>query len=303
MDINQTEACVYLMGRPPISEYIRFIQTQTYESQNVNLNNLAMEWRDANDRVKEIEKVEKGIADNHPLLPIPEKLNYLLEKVYNDEVFKKAFSFMPYHFEMVELDKLMVHQKFINLSHVDRIKKELENNLTEETIFKSCFPFERQPVGFRQQQVNPQAFHFVSQSNDLRFLDTMLLKAEQIKGYTPNGIVAGIVAIVVGFGTNYLSAVSVDNRLILNNGSHRAYALRDLGITYVPCVIQTVTRIEELELFGSNITTMVQQYHNNSRPPLLKDYFDLRLRKVIHLSEKNRHVQVNFNIDNSYLPV
>jgi hypothetical protein len=306
MTHTTTEECVYLIGRPPISEFIGFIQTQTVDSHLMDSTKLTEEWRLANERVKEIEKVEEGFGDDHILQAIPQKLNYLLEELNKDEIFKKAYGFMPYEFGMVELDRLIVYQKFINLKHVDRIKRQIEKDLSDEAIFKLCFPYnlqESETAGINHQQVSSNAYHFVSASNDLRYLDTILLKKEQIQGYIPNGLVAGIVAIVVGFGTNYLSAVSVDNRLILNNGSHRAYALRDLGITHIPCVVQKVHNVDELELFGSNIISIVQRYHDNGRPPLLKDYFDSRLRKIVSLSSKKRHLQVNFNIDTSYLPV
>src|SRR2546430_11202463 len=38
--------------------------------------------------------------------------------------------------------------------------------------------------------------------------------------------------------------------LILNNGSHRAYALRELGITRVPCIVQHVSCREELNVLA-----------------------------------------------------
>lgn len=306
MTPTTTEECVYLIGRPPIAEFIGFIQTQTADSHLMDPSKLTEEWRNANERVKEIEKIEDGFGDDHVLQPIPQHLNKLLDEVYQDDVFKKAYGFMPYEFGIVELDKLIVYQKFINLKHVDRIKRQIEKCLSDEEIFKLCFPYNRQvslKAGFNQQQINSNAYHFVSPSNDLRYLDSILLQKDQINGYIPNGEVAGIVAIVVGFGTNYLSAVSVDNRLILNNGSHRAYALRDLGVTHIPCVVQTAHSVDELELFGTNIISTVQRYHNNGRPPLLKDYFDSRLRKIVSLSAMKRHLQVNFSIDTSYLPI
>jgi ParB-like chromosome segregation protein Spo0J len=39
---------------------------------------------------------------------------------------------------------------------------------------------------------------------------------------------------------NVIHVIHVENRLVLANGSHRAYALHDLGITKVPCLVQQV---------------------------------------------------------------
>ena len=57
--------------------------------------------------------------------------------------------------------------------------------------------------------------------------------------------------LVVGFSSNYLNVVAAEGRLVLNNGYHRVYALRERGVTHVPCVMQRVTRREELELVGT----------------------------------------------------
>ncbi len=73
------------------------------------------------------------------------------------------------------------------------------------------------------------------------------------------GPVAGVLGLAVGFGANYLQAMYAKNRLILDNGSNRAYALCDMGINHVPCVVQHVSRREELGLIVastfSNIPT------------------------------------------------
>jgi hypothetical protein len=300
--MNKIEECVYLIGRPPISEFLGFIQTQTIDSKNAHMGLLTEEWRKANDRVKEIEISEAGYSDNHLHQPIPDKLNGLLEKVKQDEILKKGYSMVPYVFGMVELDKLLVYQKFINLSHVERLKTELGTKPSDEKIFELCMPFNHPVPDFNQQQINQNTYDFVSPSNDLRFLDAVVLNKEQISGYTSNGVVAGVIALFVGYGSNYLNAISVNNRLILNNGSHRAYALRDMGITHVPCVIQTVTRLEELELLGPSIVQTFQTYQVNPRPPVLKDYFDPKLRKIIHLSSKARHVQISYGANQTDLP-
>jgi len=56
----------------------------------------------------------------------------------------------------------------------------------------------------------------------------------------------------VGFGSNFLSIIGASDQLILHNGSHRAYALRDLGITHATCVIQHIYSREELNVVASS---------------------------------------------------
>src|SRR5205814_2126409 len=99
--------------------------------------------------------------------------------------------------------------------------------------------------------------------------------AAQVSGYAPQGPIAGLLAAVVGFGSNFLNALHVEGRLILNNGSHRSYAMREAGIRQVPCIVQTVSSRDELEaVANAEVHQKADLYLRSPRPPVLKDYFD-----------------------------
>src|SRR5439155_4134063 len=128
---------------------------------------------------------------------------------------------------------------------------------------------------------------FVSPSNDLRFLGIMPLEPRHIRNYSLPGSVVGVVGIAVGFGSNFLNAIYAERRLILRNGSHRAYLLRKRGITRVPCIIQHASSREELEVVGSSaLQRDPDLYLSSPRPPMLRDYFDPDLHKVMTVQQR-----------------
>jgi hypothetical protein len=111
------------------------------------------------------------------------------------------------------------------------------------------------------------------------------------------------VGVAVGFGSNFLNAIHVENRLILNNGSHRAYALRDLGFTHAPCIVQFVSSRDELDVVASgDLKEHPDLYVRNPRPPLLKDYFEPKLRKIASVRRRLRQVTVKFEVDEAFVP-
>lgn len=117
------------------------------------------------------------------------------------------------------------------------------------------------------------------------------------------GQIASVIGISVGFGSNFLSAIQSDHRVVLHNGHHRAYALRDLGHTHAPCIVETVTRQDELNAVASrSITETPAFYFNSPRPPLLKDFFDpvicrrYRVRKSMHV------VEISFEVRSFEVP-
>ena len=109
--------------------------------------------------------------------------------------------------------------------------------------------------------------------------------------------------IAVGFGSNFLNAIYAENRLILNNGSHRAYALRRLGVTHAPCIVQHVSSRHELELVASSrVRRDPDRYLKSPRPSMLKDYFNPKLSIVLPVHRRVRQVTVRFDIDEEYVP-
>lgn len=122
---------VFLVGRPPLAEFLSVVKSKARFDTQPELGPLTEEWRKANDHIIELEKQESGIADSPPLADIPESLNDLLKEVQNDPIFAKSFQIVPPSINMVELDKLVVWQKHINLTYVETIKKELGSNPDE----------------------------------------------------------------------------------------------------------------------------------------------------------------------------
>jgi hypothetical protein len=144
---------------------------------------------------------------------------------------------------------------------------------------------------------------FVSPSTDFRFLGANLLSPDQIVNHLPTGPLAGVVSLELGHGTNFLNAIQADGRLVLNNGSHRAYALREAGVTHAPCLVQIVTRRDELPVVASgDFAASPDRYLLATRPPMLRDYFDDGLR-VIHQQPRNdRMVKVTFGVEQMDVP-
>jgi len=300
---TQGDENVFLVGRPPIDEYLGFMSTQPVDAQSADMKKLSDEWRQANDHVKELQNTEPAWADNAPITPIPPGLAHLAQQVLNDTIFQKSFAIIPVELAYVELDRLVVFQKYINLVHTNRLVQLLGKNPSEEQVFRLCLSFDHPVLPFQVSRISNNAFDFVSRSNDLRFLEPFFCQPEQLSQYQPTGPLAGVIGLAVGYGSNYLNALSVEGRVILNNGSHRAYALRELGITHAPCVIQKVSRREELTVIANQALLQHEDlYISQPRPPVLKDYFDPKLRKIIRISPKARHVRVSFGIEQIDLP-
>jgi hypothetical protein len=89
----------------------------------------------------------------------------------------------------------------------------------------------------------------------------------------------------------------------LHNGYHRACALLELGIRYAPCVIETVTRMDELRLIAKRrVAEDPAFYLGSDRPPLLKDFIDPRIRKVIPTRDVKRVIEITIELRDHNVP-
>jgi hypothetical protein len=85
--------------------------------------------------------------------------------------------------------------------------------------------------------------------------------------------------------------------MVLHNGYHRAYALRALGITHAPAIVETVTRKDELRIVAnSSVAEDPEFYFRAARPPLLRDFFNPKLGKRLSVRPMETAVEVEFKM-------
>jgi hypothetical protein len=264
---------------------------------------LAAGWQTASARFKELQTTEAGWADEPPVEKLPKALEPLVRQVAADPIFKRSFSAVPGAVGMVELDRLVASQKSVNLSHVERLKGEIGPSPDLDAVFRVCLPFDHPTPPVRSGRVASNSFVFSSDSNDLRFLESILISPEELPGRHFTGPLAGVFGVAVGYGSNLLNAIACDRRLVLNNGFHRAYALRDLGITHVPCVVQRLAGRADLEFVGRGaIRRDADTFLDLSRPPVMKDFFDPILSRKVTRPRKTRQVRVTFTVEELDVP-
>lgn len=291
---------LYLIGQPTLKQFLRFVKDRAVNPESSG--DLAEEWQAANAITKKLAKDETGIANNPSIEPVGLDCELLLEFLKNPLI-RNSFNTVPTEVAYVNLNDLVVYQHHIDLTLVRRLEQNLKPALTEEEIFRFCLPNERTLPPAKWSRLHRNTYVFVSPSNDLRFLGVMPLEADNVQDYPYPGNLVGVVGLAVGFGSNFLNAIYAEGRLILNNGSHRAYALRAKGITRVPCIVQHVSCREELNVLACTAVTDAPNFFlKEPRPMMLKDYFDPRLRKILPVHKRTRQVTVEFDIDDGFVP-
>jgi hypothetical protein len=302
-DPEPADEKLYLIGRPTLKQFLRFVRNHAVKPPDEGT--LADEWEAAFEFVRTLEKEEAGAADNPGItkLEVNAGNEALLTEFLKDPLVRNSFNIMPSEVAYVDLDRVVVYQHHIDLSYVRLLERQLGPAPSEEKIFRTALMHDHPRPAVKWSRAHGNRVVFMSASNDMRYLGTMRLQPGNITDCAPPGALAGVLGLAVGFGSNFLNAIYSENRLILTNGSHRAYALRKLGVTHVPCIIQHVSLREKLEVVAdSAVVDNPDYYLKNSRPPMVRDYFNPKLRKVMPVHRQLRQVSIKFEVEESNVP-
>jgi hypothetical protein len=286
---------IVILGQPALQQHLDFVRDIVLGGETADLRAACDEWRRANDIYHELEESEAGIADEAECLDLDPALEPLAEALRADPHVRRTFDTLPTRIAMVELDRLVIYQTQVTLQFVEAVKARLGPHPSPEALFNLCLPVGRREAPVEIRRTGSRRYTFTSESTDLRFLEAALLQARQVAGHDSYGPVGGVVGLFVGFGSNLLNVVQADRRMVLHNGYHRACALRALGITHAPCLVQTVTRRAELAVAATEkVNDDAAFYFKAARPPLLKDFFDPRLARVMPVRRTRKVVEISF---------
>jgi hypothetical protein len=290
---------VWLLGQPPLRRLLDYVERHAKPAHRPTRFELVEQWRAANDHYLALAETEARLADRIEVRALDTHLAPLVEEVRADARFRRTFDALPTRFALVELDKLVVYQTHVRRTFLGTLAQRLRNGADPRALFRFCLPLEQPHVPVKIERAGGKRFVIRSESTDLRFHRAELWKPDQLRDYESFGPVVAAIGLVVGFGSNFLNAIQDDDsgRLLLHNGYHRACALRELGITHAPCIVQTVSRRDELDISADgDVSRSPAFYFNAPRPPMLKDFFDPKIRRAIDIERLAQVVEISFEI-------
>lgn len=295
-----TEPLLKLKGLPGLSDYLHFHKSRVVGGDEIKKRILVNEWRQANDHYHELETAEAGAAETIECFALPKNLQPLKRALVADQYFKQSFLELPYAVKMVELGKLMASQHSVGTGFAAGIAKRLGKRPTAGALFEFCLPLKRSSPDIAVQRLSDSRYIFTSRSTDFRDHDAKIAGAADLGFVSSFGPVETGIVIPIGFGSNFLSAIESEKRIVLQNGYHRAFALMSLGITHAPMIVQKVTRTDELDLAASSeVADNAAFYFRSKRPPLLRDFLDDRLAKKVDIYALETRVEVELKVTNT----
>ena len=230
-------------------------------------------WRAAQAEYARLAVSESGAADRVDLKPLPKAMARHIAQLVEMEGVRRTFDTVPVAFGMVPLDALIISQYSMTQAVVDRITTAHPAPISPKRLAELCLPLQAPAASFRLASRSQREYTFVSDAHDMRFLDAQVLEPMNVQQAPVMGHPQAVLALSVGFSANLLNTVRYNGRIALNNGHHRALALRAMGLTHAPCLIQPCASMEDLQQAASSeILRNADLYFHAPRPPLLRDF-------------------------------
>ena len=291
---------LYMYGAVTQIELNGFLEANSIDSEE-RKREIKARWLTAAGCFQGLLNAEAGIPDTVSTQPLPpEAADFLLE-LQRDAAFNKTFSNFPLSFEEVEIDKIVASQRTVHLDFVEHLKANYTHSA--QNILNFCLHPGQDRTPTIVGRTAPYAFTFSSENPGLRFLGVyeQPYEASMMEGHHSGGQPIHAVVLLVGYPISAINVYRAGNRIILNNGFHRLYALRSLGVSHAPVVVQRVTH-PDLEL-PPQIADLPREYLTTvPRPGLMKDFFDERLTCEVLQRNFLKALQVGWGINESRVP-
>jgi hypothetical protein len=299
---QNSKPTLYLYGAMSKPQITLLVRGQCIPEELNNLQKILEGWENASNVFRKIEAHEKGMADNNQ--PIKMDSNPKLDEIQNDPLFKNGFSSYPSDFATVEIDKLIAVQRQVSLPYIDQLTNRIPKNPSLNNLIDICLSPKQNVPSSQSYQLAENVYNFSSPSVDFRFLGGFpkALTEDDLKYCLAGGLPVGAVILFYGYGTGSINVLKANNRLILNNGFHRVYALRKLGITKIPVVVQHIGN-PDLEMMPQILGLTKEYLLNHPRPVLVKDFFTNELTTTLRLKNTIRSVRVQWGFEQTDMAI
>jgi hypothetical protein len=293
----------YLYAFATQAEVTHFVRTQAIPDEAAQLPEILEKWHGLRGQVQTVVVREAGVANSMSVRELPSEFEDRLIQCANDPLFQKSFSALPTTFGLVEIDKLVAAQRTVNLDYVDRLTARFSGVPTTADLIDLCVSPKREMDPIQHLEIGPNVHVFSSPNSDIRFLGSFLkqLDTEDLGAAVSGGLPAAAVISFVGYGAASVNVIAGGNRVVLNNGFHRVYALRSLGVTHVPAVVQS-SQNPALD-FPPHVAGLPKEYLLGApRPVLMKDFFQPEFAITLKIRSRLKVVTVGVNLGQHDVP-
>jgi hypothetical protein len=295
---------LYLYAHALRGEVIQHVRTQTGPTDRDRLPGIIAAWDRLRPKMSALQESEAGLPDTITIEPLPSEAEAFAMATLADPLVARAFGSWRYGIAMAEVDKIVFPQRTVNEEYARQLARSIPPSPDLEALLQICIAARATDMApIQHLEVAPNTHVFTSPNTDLRFLGAFLkeaVSADDIPLVEGGGLPAAAVAGFVGYGTPVINAFKVGNRLILNNGHHRIYTLRKLGVATIPILILEVSN--PLADLPPLIAGVQRELCLAARPPMVKDLLEEDFSITLSVKRRLKQLTIMMNANQYEVP-
>jgi hypothetical protein len=287
-----------LLAPRQLGNLLDYLRAWALDGQAPPRERLAEAFGKAAKRWQALDTQEAGAADKPTVLPLTRAMQAHVDRLIDTPSVQRVFDTVPVAFGMVDLRQLVVSQCTMSWAPIAQMLELPSTRFKGVALARLCLPLEPGAASLSMVRRGDREFIFQGPGHDLRLLGVhpMLQGPWPEVGLT--GHPQALLAVAMGASTNLLNVVRYKDRLILNNGHHRAFALFKAGVTHAPCLIQVCANSDDLdEAANGEINRNSDLYFDSPRPPMLKDFDSRALTMRIRAPRMQRQLRVKIEVE------
>ena len=294
---------LYLYGVTTQPEVTGFLRTQCIFTSEAELQAVLESWRAAAGAFISSPSSPPDGPDSIRVEEFPKDQVRLLDPVKSDSLFQKSFAQFPTSIDLVEIDKIVAAQRYVNLDYVQRLESQIPQNPNLAFLVDFCLKRGSSVSPPAELQLGPNVYSYRSESTDFRFLGgyPKPLDSRDVEASQGGGEPVAAVVLLVGYGSPQVNLFQVGSRMILNNGFHRLFALRHKGVRKAPVVVQHITNVD-LELPQTIIGLPTKYLVSSPRPSMLMDFLNPLYTRELLMKARDRSVQIQWGLNQVDIP-
>jgi hypothetical protein len=242
---------------------------------------------------------------------IDPKYSALIEVIEEQLALHPFWKANKHSIKMVKIDELITLQSYINVNRANDLAEKISKDASFEDLLYYTIDFNRKPAVIHNHVISQNAVLFSTNDHDVRL---GRIEVRQIPRYDEQGMSSDktVPALVIPIQEGdpfvycirtHMAVIMPDGTqkqihfLTLQNGIHRAYALRSLGIEYMPCLVIDPISAEETRMLMGNWSPERLQQNASQRPPLMKDFFNPELTERFKVRQKVLCIKVGWTVE------
>lgn len=316
LNFNQSEIeyeeKLYLLGFMLLSEINSLVLNELGES--YNLDRVKKLWIPKSQKMNQLVASDPQLLDEEKMRQvvndIDPKHSKKIKEIEDKLVLNPFWRANKHSIKMVKIDELIALQSSVNIDRANFLAKHISKNATIEQLLDYTFDFNRKSSVVNYHMISPNSILFSTKDHDIRPGKIEVRRVSLYNENNENDSIVPALTIPIVQGQSFVYCVrtfsiipSQDGTtkkiyfITLQNGIHRAYALRSLGIEYMPCLIIDPVTSGETNLLMSNWSPERLQQNATQRPPLMKDFFNSDLTEKLNVPKRQMCVKIEWKIE------